>query len=61
MPSRWYGKEGILPVALGLMALGVALYFLLFAPELRDLRAKRADRPEFRDEQEEVRRGAERR
>ena len=43
MPSRWYRKGGILPVALGLMALGVALYFLLFAPELRTIRSLRAE------------------
>lgn len=43
MPSRWYRKEGILPVALGLMALGVAFYFLLFAPELRTIRSLRAE------------------
>lgn len=43
MASRWYRKEGILPVALGLAALGVASYFLLFAPELRTLRSLRAE------------------
>jgi hypothetical protein len=43
MPSRWYRKEGILPVALGLAALGVASYFLLFAPELRTIRSLRAE------------------
>jgi Tfp pilus assembly protein PilO len=43
MPSRWFGKEGILPVALGLAVLGVASYFLLFAPELRTLRSLRAE------------------
>jgi Tfp pilus assembly protein PilO len=43
MPSRWYRKEGILPVALGLTALGVASYFLLFAPELRTIRSLRAE------------------
>ena len=43
MPSRWYRKEGILPVALGLAALGVASYFLLLAPELRTIGALRAE------------------
>jgi Tfp pilus assembly protein PilO len=43
MPSRWFRKEGILPVALGLAALGVASYFLLFAPELRTIRSLRAE------------------
>ncbi len=43
MPSRWYRKEGILPVALGLAALGVASYFLLFAPELRTIRSLREE------------------
>lgn len=43
MPSRWYRKEGILPVALGLAALGAASYFLLFAPELRTIRSLRAE------------------
>jgi len=43
MPSRWYTKEGILPVALGLAALGTASYFLLFAPELRTIGALRAE------------------
>jgi Tfp pilus assembly protein PilO len=43
MPSRWFRKEGILPVALGLAALGVASYFLLFAPELRTIGALRAE------------------
>jgi len=43
MPSRWLKKEGILPVALGLAALGVASYFLLFAPELRTIRSLRAE------------------
>ncbi len=43
MPSRWYRKEGILPVALGLAALGVASYFLLFAPELRTIGSLRAE------------------
>jgi Tfp pilus assembly protein PilO len=43
MPSRWYRKEGILPVALGVAALGVASYFLLFAPELRTIRSLRAE------------------
>ena len=37
MASRWYRKEGILPVALGLAALGVASYYLLFGPELRTI------------------------
>jgi Tfp pilus assembly protein PilO len=36
-------KEGILPVALGLAALGAASYFLLFAPELRTIGALRAE------------------
>jgi Tfp pilus assembly protein PilO len=43
MPSRWIRKEGILPVALGLAVLGVASYFLLFAPELRTIRSLRAE------------------
>jgi Tfp pilus assembly protein PilO len=43
MPSRWYRKEGILPVALGLAALGVASYFLLFTPELRTIGSLRAE------------------
>jgi len=43
MPSRWYRKEGILPVVLGLAALGVASYFLLFTPELRTIRSLRAE------------------
>ena len=43
MPSRWYRKEGILPVAFGLAALGVASYFLLFAPELRTIGFLRAE------------------
>src|SRR3990170_8281011 len=43
MPSRWFRKEGVLPVALGLAALGVASYFLLFAPELREIRSLRAE------------------
>ena len=43
MPSRWFRKEGILPVALGLATLGVASYFLLFAPELRTIGSLRAE------------------
>ena len=43
MPSRRLMKEGILPVVLGLAALGVASYFLLFAPELRTIRSLRAE------------------
>ena len=43
MPSRWFRKEGILPVALGLAALGVASYFLLFVPELRTIGSLRAE------------------
>ena len=43
MLSRWYTKEGILPVVLGLAALGVASYFLLFAPELRTIGSLRAE------------------
>jgi Tfp pilus assembly protein PilO len=43
MPSRWFRKEGILPVALGLAALGAASYFLLFAPELRTIRSLRVE------------------
>ena len=43
MPARWLKKEGILPVALGLAALGVASYFLLFAPELRTIGSLRAE------------------
>jgi len=43
MASRWFRKEGILPVALGLAALGAASYFLIFAPELREIRSLRAE------------------
>src|SRR4030042_1412879 len=43
MASRWFKKEGILPVVLGVAALGVASYFLLFAPELRTLGSLRAE------------------
>jgi Tfp pilus assembly protein PilO len=43
MPSRWYRKEGIFPVVLGLSALGVASYFLLFVPELRTIGSLRAE------------------
>ncbi len=43
MAPRWFKKEGIFPVALGLAALGVASYFLLFAPELRTIRSLRAE------------------
>lgn len=43
MLSRWYRKEGILPVMLGLAALGAASYFLLFAPELRTIGSLRAE------------------
>ena len=43
MSSRWLRKEGILPVVLGLAALGVASYFLLFAPELRTISSLRAE------------------
>jgi Tfp pilus assembly protein PilO len=43
MPSRWLRKEGILPVVLGLAALGAASYFLLFAPELRTIGSLRAE------------------
>ena len=43
MPSRWLMKEGILPVVLGLAALGAASYFLLFAPELRTIGSLRAE------------------
>jgi len=43
MSSRWYTKEGILPVALGLAVLGAASYFLLFAPELRTIGSLRAE------------------
>jgi len=43
MPSRWFRKEGILPVVLGLGALGAASYFLLFAPELRTIRSLRTE------------------
>lgn len=43
MPSRWFRKEGILPVALGLTSLGIASYFLLFAPELRTIGFLRAE------------------
>lgn len=43
MTSRWFRKEGILPVVLGLAALGAASYFLLFIPELRTIRSLRAE------------------
>jgi len=43
MAPRWFRKEGIFPVALGLASLGVASYFLLFAPELRTIRSLRAE------------------
>src|SRR3989304_282199 len=43
MSSRLPWKEGILPVVLGLAALGAASYFLLFAPELREIRSLRAE------------------
>lgn len=43
MSSRWFRKEGILPVVLGLAALGAASYFLLFAPELRTIRSLREE------------------
>lgn len=43
MTSRWFRKEGILPVVLGLAALGAASYFLLFVPELRTIRSLRAE------------------
>ena len=43
MPSRWLMKEGILPVVLGLAALGAASYFLLFTPELRTIRSLRTE------------------
>ncbi len=43
MPFRMPWKEGILPVVLGLAALGAASYFLLFAPELREIRSLRAE------------------
>jgi Tfp pilus assembly protein PilO len=43
MPSRWFRKEGILPVTLGLVALGAASYLLLFAPELRTIGSLRAE------------------
>ena len=43
MASRWFRKEGILPVVMGLASLGVASYFLLFAPELRTIRSLRAE------------------
>ncbi len=36
-------KEGILPVALGLLALAAASYFLLFAPELRTIESLKAE------------------
>src|SRR4030065_131705 len=45
MASRRFKKEGILPVVLGLAALGVASYFLLFAPELRTIGSLRAGAP----------------
>lgn len=43
MAFGWFRKEGILPVALGLAALGVASYFLLFAPEIRTIHSLRAE------------------
>src|SRR3970282_1311635 len=43
MSFRLPWKEGILPVVLGLAALGAASYFLLFAPELREIRSLRAE------------------
>jgi len=43
MSPRWYRKEGILTVALGLAALGAASYFLLFRPELRVIRSLREE------------------
>jgi Tfp pilus assembly protein PilO len=43
MTSRWFRKEGILPVTLGLAALGAASYFLLFVPEIRTIRSLRAE------------------
>jgi Tfp pilus assembly protein PilO len=43
MSSRWFRKEGIFPVALGLAALGAASYFLLYAPELRTIGSLRAE------------------
>ncbi|MDA8179136.1 MAG: hypothetical protein ACYC7K_04290 [Desulfobacteria bacterium] len=43
MSSRWFRKEGILPVALGLAALGIASYFFLFTPELRTIGSLRAE------------------
>ena len=43
MTSRWFRKEGILPVVLGLATLGAASYFLLFVPELRTIRSLRAE------------------
>lgn len=36
-------KEGILPLAAGLLLLAVASYFLLFAPELRTIAALKAE------------------
>jgi Tfp pilus assembly protein PilO len=36
-------KEGILPVAFGLLVLAAASYFLLFVPELRTIRTLKAD------------------
>lgn len=42
MPG-WFRKEGILPLALGLAALGFGSYFLLFVPELRTIRSLRAE------------------
>jgi Tfp pilus assembly protein PilO len=43
MSFRMPWKEGILPVVLGLVVLGAASYFLLFAPELREIRSLRAE------------------
>lgn len=42
MPA-WFRKEGILPLALCLGALGFGSYYLLFVPELRTIRSLRAE------------------
>jgi Tfp pilus assembly protein PilO len=43
MRFQLWKKEGILPLVLGLLALGAASYFLLFAPELRTIRELKAE------------------
>ncbi|MBI5904076.1 MAG: hypothetical protein HZB86_00745 [Deltaproteobacteria bacterium] len=43
MRINLWKKEGILPLLLGVFALGAASYFLLFAPELRTIRELKAE------------------